>query len=121
MTTLYGIKNCDTIKKARSYLELKGIDYSFHDYRVDGLDRQQLQQWTTKLGWQALVNKRSNTWRQLPEVLKNSFNEQTAIETMLEQPTLIKRPLLELNSAYYLGFSIASYDALFVDAASQPS
>jgi Spx/MgsR family transcriptional regulator len=116
MATLYGIKNCDTIKKARNYLKQKDIHYSFHDYRIDGLSRQQLQQWTAKLGWQALVNKRSATWRQLSDPLKDSFDEQIAIETMLAQPTLIKRPLLEYNCAYYLGFSVASYDALFADA-----
>ncbi len=113
MTTLFGIKNCDTIKKARNYLEQKDIDYNFHDYRSDGLSDQQLQHWVAELGWESLINKRSTTWRQLPDVLKNNVDEQAAIKLMLEHPTLIKRPLLELNADYYLGFSVASYDALF--------
>jgi Spx/MgsR family transcriptional regulator len=113
MTTLFGIKNCDTIKKARKYLEQKDIDYNFHDCRSDGLSAQQLQHWVAELGWESLINKRSTTWRQLPDVLKNTVDEQAAIKLMLEYPTLIKRPLLELNENYYLGFSVTSYDVLF--------
>ncbi len=115
MTTLFGIKNCDTIKKARNYLEQKSIDYNFHDYRSDGLSAQQLQHWVVELGWESLINKRSTTWRQLPDSVKNTVDESAAIKLMLEHPTLIKRPLLELNAGYYLGFSVASYDALFTE------
>ncbi len=113
MTILYGIKNCDTIKKARTYLESNKIDYTFHDYREDGLSKQQLERWIDVLGWEALVNKRSTTWRQLPETLKNNVDENIALKTMLEAPTLIKRPLLEVKTNYYLGFSVETYDAIF--------
>ena len=113
MTTLYGIKNCDTIKKARSYLEQHHIDYLFHDYRVDGLTQQQLAVWVAELGWEALINKRSTSWRKLPDSLKDSLDESTAIKVMLDHPTLIKRPLLERNACFYLGFSVAGYDEIF--------
>ncbi len=115
MTVLYGIKNCDTIKKARLYLEQKKIDYKFHDYRSDGLTQGQLEDWVTALGWESLINKRSTTWRQLPDSVKDDLDAPTAIELMLKQPTLIKRPLLELNADYCLGFSVAHYDAIFAD------
>lgn len=113
MTILYGIKNCDTIKKARKFLENNNIEYTFHDYRSDGLTRQQLETWVAELGWESLTNKRSTTWRQLPDQLKNNLDEVTATDLMLEQPTVIKRPLLEKDNSYYLGFSEAGYDELF--------
>ncbi|HFD12939.1 MAG TPA: ArsC family reductase [Crenotrichaceae bacterium] len=116
MTTLYGIKNCDTVKKARNYLDNHSIDHDFHDYRSDGLTQIQLKSWVVELGWETLINKRSATWRQLPDVLKGNLDEVEAIKVMLEQPTLIKRPLLELDGSYYLGFSIQDYDAIFFGA-----
>ena len=113
MTTIYGIQNCDTIKKARNYLEQHHIDYTFHDYRRDGLTEQQLVIWVAELGWESLVNKRSTTWRQLPASLKNTLDESMAIKVMLDNPTVIKRPLLEQNECIYLGFSVAGYNEIF--------
>lgn len=113
MITVYGIKNCDTIKKARTWLEQNQIQYSFHDYRVDGLERKLLESWSEELGWEALVNKRSTTWRNLDDSVKASMDQQTAIDTMLEQPTLIKRPLLDTTTQRILGFKADQYKALF--------
>ena len=110
---LYGIKNCDTIKKARRFLEHAGVDYQFHDYRQDGLDQTLLAQFAAKLGWQQLLNTRGTTYRQLSEADKAGLNEQKALTLMLAQPAMIKRPLLEHNGQYTLGFSITTYQHVF--------
>ncbi|PAX02504.1 ArsC family reductase, partial [Acinetobacter baumannii] len=95
MLTMYGIKNCDTIKKARRWLEAHQIEYRFHDYRADGLERAQLDTFIAELGWQALLNTRGTTWRKLDESLRNSIdNADAAAALMLEMPAIIKRPLL---------------------------
>lgn len=111
MLTMYGIKNCDTIKKARRWLEAHQIDYRFHDYRADGLDRAQLDTFIAELGWQALLNTRGTTWRKLDESLRNSIdNADAAAALMLEMPAIIKRPLLcAPGRLMLLGFSEASY------------
>ncbi|AJJ10683.1 transcriptional regulator, Spx/MgsR family protein [Yersinia rohdei] len=108
---LYGIKNCDTIKKARRWLEEQGIAYQFHDYRVDGLSDDLLQGFINKLGWEPLLNTRGTTWRKLPPAQREAIiDAQTAKVLMLEQPAIIKRPLLEAaNGAMLLGFSIETY------------
>lgn len=113
MITLYGIPNCDTIKKARNWLNQHHIDYRFYDYRKDGLERTQLQAWCDELGWEALLNKRGTTWRQLPEDTKSSIDQASAIELMLEYPAMIKRPLLDLGSVRKLGFKEADYQGYF--------
>lgn len=113
MTTLFGIKNCDTIKKARQWLSEQGIDYQFHDYRSDGLEKAQLQAWCAELGWEQLLNRRGTTWRNLPDSEKDSINEQKAIELMLAQPAMIKRPLLDTEKQRVLGFKAADYEQLF--------
>jgi Spx/MgsR family transcriptional regulator len=112
-TTIYGIKNCDTIKKARLWLSLQGIDYSFHDYRADGLERDWLQQAERQLGWEALLNKRGTTFRQLSEQQKAGLSKDTAVELLLSHPAMIKRPLLIHNGNYYLGFSASLYQEVF--------
>ncbi|HHC0925588.1 TPA: ArsC family reductase [Klebsiella pneumoniae] len=111
MLTMYGIKNCDTIKKARRWLEAHQIEYRFHDYRADGLERAQLDTFIAELGWQALLNTRGTTWRKLDESLRNSIdNADAAAALMLEMPAIIKRPLLcAPGSPMLLGFSEASY------------
>ncbi|HBR1718167.1 ArsC family reductase [Klebsiella sp. GG_Kp174] len=111
MLTMYGIKNCDTIKKARRWLEAHQIDYRFHDYRADGLDRAQLDTFFAELGWQALLNTRGTTWRKLDESLRNSIdNADAAAALMLEMPAIIKRPLLcAPGRPMLLGFNEASY------------
>ncbi|OWF80551.1 ArsC family reductase [Yersinia rohdei] len=108
---LYGIKNCDTIKKARRWLEEQGIAYQLHDYRVDGLSDDLLQSFINKLGWEPLLNTRGTTWRKLPPAQREAIiDAQTAKVLMLEQPAIIKRPLLEAaNGAMLLGFSIETY------------
>lgn len=113
MTTLYGIKNCDTVKKARKWLESQGINYQFHDFRADGINAKQVQQWLQALGWETLVNKRSTTWKQLDEATRAAMNEQIAAETILAQPTLIKRPLLDTGNTLTVGFKETEYQSLF--------
>jgi Spx/MgsR family transcriptional regulator len=106
---MYGIKNCDTIKKARKWLEGQAIEYRFHDYRSDGLTTEQLELFEKKLGWEALLNKRGTTWRKQPDSIKGNINRSVALELMLKQPAMIKRPLLENGTALILGFSEKQY------------
>lgn len=113
MTTLYGIKNCDTIKKARKWLEQQQIPYQFVDYRLDGLDAGQLAEFINGCGWQALLNTRGTTFRNLPEAEKDQLTEAKAVNLMLKYPAMIKRPLLHHNGQYYLGFSTTQYQSLF--------
>jgi len=111
--TLFGIKNCDTIKKARAWLEQANIPYHFHDFRQNGVDENQLNEWIAELGWQTLINKRSTTWRQLDEPSKTNMDQQLALQTMLQQPAIIKRPVLDLGSQRHVGFSADAYQVLF--------
>ena len=113
MTTLFGIKNCDTIKKARNWLGEHDIKFQFHDYRTDGLEKSQLEQWCQELGWEQLLNRRGTTWRKLPDEIKESIDENSAIALMLEQPAMIKRPLLESGTQRLLGFKATEYEHLF--------
>ncbi|MFT4763671.1 MAG: arsenate reductase [Oleispira sp.] len=110
MITMFGIKNCDTIKKARKWLEAEGIDYQFHDYKKDGLSVDMLNTWVKDLGWEALVNKRGTTWRKLPEEVKESIDQAAAIQVMLDNTSIIKRPLL-IDDAQHklLGFNAEDY------------
>lgn len=110
MTTLFGIKNCDTIKKARNWLAAHDIAYQFHDYRSDGLEQAQLEQWCNELGWEQLLNRRGTTWRKLAESDRDNISESTAIALMLAQPAMIKRPLLDTGSQRLLGFKAAEYE-----------
>lgn len=112
MIILYGIKNCDTIKKARRFLEQQQIAYQFHDYRTDGLSLELLQDFAKHLGWQQLLNTRGTTWRQLNAEQKANVDQQQALTLMLSQPALIKRPVLVDGSTYLLGFSESSYQKL---------
>ncbi len=112
-TIAYGIKNCDTIKKMKKWLEAESIDYAFHDYRVDGLDQAMLEKFESQLGWEAMVNKRGTTFRQLTDEQKANLNQETAISLMLESPAMIKRPLLVHNDSYHLGFKPAQYQEIF--------
>ena len=113
MTTLYGIKNCDTVKKARDWLAKNNVDYRFHDFRADGLDKEQVQGWIAEIGLESLVNKRSTTWKALDETIKDNFNEENAALVIVESPTLIKRPLLETQGKKLLGFKVAEYSSIF--------
>lgn len=111
--TMYGIKNCDTIKKARKWLDDHKVEYAFHDYRKDGLDAAQLDVWCKDVGFEALVNKRGTTWRKLPDAIKDNLTEASAIQVMLENPSIIKRPLLETGNTRLLGFDADTYEQLF--------
>src|SRR5436309_145521 len=97
MPTLYGIKNCDTMKKARAWLDQRGVAYDFHDYKLSGIDRGKLEGWTKKVGWETLLNKSGTTFRKLPDKDRDGLTEKKAIALMLAQPSMIKRPVLELG------------------------
>jgi arsenate reductase len=113
MMIMYGIKNCDTIKKARKYLEAHDIEYAFHDFRTDGVNEIQLRAWVSELGWEKLLNKRSTTWRNLPDETKQNIDEILALVVMEDQPTIIKRPVLEMTDGVMVGFSEKQYDEAF--------
>jgi len=112
MLTLYGIKNCDTVKKARRWLEDHGIDYQFQDFRQDGLEKKQLTNWVENLGWEAIVNKRSTTWRNLSEKDKAVSTDPQAIKLLLANPTLIKRPVVQKNKILLVGFKETEFQKL---------
>lgn len=112
MIVMYGIKNCDTIKKARKWLESQNIEYEFHDYREQGINPVQLRVWADELGWETLLNKRSTTWRNLPDETKANMNETLALHVMEDQPTLIKRPVLETGEKRMVGFSEKTWQEL---------
>lgn len=114
MTTLYGIKNCDTIKKAKNWLTDNKIDYQFHDYRQDGLDKSWLEKAELALGWEQILNKRGTTFRQLSDEQKQSLNKDSALDLMLEQPAMIKRPILIHNDSYHCGFKPQQYSEIFL-------
>ncbi len=114
MTTLYGIKNCDSVRKARQWLTAHDIPYTFHDLRADGLDEASLHGWARSAGWETLLNRRGTTWRKLPEAQRDAIDEQKAIQWMLENPTLIKRPvLLTDDGQIHVGFKPADYENIF--------
>lgn len=105
MLTVYGIKSCDTCKKARKYLVENEIDHRFHDLREDGLDIQMLERWAARMGFEKLLNKQSLTWRKMPEVDRADMTRSRALAAMIERPTLIKRPVLEDDGFIAVGFS----------------
>jgi arsenate reductase (glutaredoxin) len=109
MITLYGIKNCDTVKKARAWLDAHGIEYRFHDFRADGLDEKRLRAWVKELGWETLLNRRGTTWRRLPEKVREGIDEIGAIKVMLAEPAIIKRPVLDLGKERRVGFTPEDY------------
>lgn len=113
MITLYGIKNCDTIKKARAWLNDAGVEYRFHDFRADGLPEALLEAWLDELGFEVLINKRGTTWRQLPETVKDGLDRNSAKQIMLDNPAIIKRPVLDLGTSRVIGFKAADYQTLF--------
>ena len=113
MTTLYGIANCDSIKKARRWLNDHHIEYQFHDYKKQSLTEQKLQQWVQQVGWEILLNKRSTSWRKLDEQHKISVDEPSAIQIMLNNPSIIKRPVLDFKGNLIVGFKAENYEKLF--------
>jgi Spx/MgsR family transcriptional regulator len=110
--TIYGIKNCDTMKKARAWLEGHGVDYAFHDYKVSGIDRERLQAWMQLVGWETLLNRAGTTFRKLPDADRENLSEAKALKLMLGQPSMIKRPVLETGRGLPLvGFKPEAYAA----------
>lgn len=113
MVKLYGIPNCDTMKKARRWLDEHGIAYQFHDYKKVGVDEKLLRQWVDRVGWEALLNRRGMMWRRLDDSVKAEINEENAIRIMLETPSIIKRPVLETDKTLNVGFTEEAYSKLF--------
>lgn len=110
--TIYGIRNCDTMKKARAWLESHGVAHEFHDYKVAGIDRVTVEKWAKAVGWEVLLNRAGTTFRKLPDAAKEGIDERKAIELMLEQTSMIKRPVLERGKVLLVGFSPVKYSAL---------
>ena len=110
---LYGISNCDTVKKARRWLDEQGVAYRFHDVRKDGLDAARLQGWIDAVGWEKLLNKAGTTFRKLPEEQKQGLDAASATALMLEQPAMIRRPVVEAGGDISVGFSAADWQARF--------
>lgn len=107
--TLYGIKNCDTVKKARAWLDSHDVDYAFHDYKTAGIDAARLQKWCKELGWEIVLNRAGTTFRKLDEAAKQNLTEAKAIKLMLAQPSMIKRPVLDTGAARMVGFKPELY------------
>ncbi|GDY27841.1 ArsC family reductase [Agarivorans sp. Toyoura001] len=110
---MFGIPNCDTIKKARRWLSEHNIEFTFHDYRKDGVTKQQIGQWCKLLGWEAVLNKRGTTYRQLSDEQKAGLDESAAIDLLEQFPAMIKRPLLQVEQNFTLGFKADLYQQLF--------
>ncbi|MES2961793.1 MAG: ArsC family reductase [Pseudomonadota bacterium] len=116
MIKLYGIKNCDTVKKAMKWLANHGVEYQFHDYKKDGVDQVKLTEFVKKFGWEKIVNRKGTTWRQLSEQVQNNItNNQSALELMQEKPSVIKRPIIDLGSKQLIGFDVGEYENVFID------
>ena len=112
MVTIYGIKNCDTMKKARAWLDKNGVEYKFHDYKTAGLERQLLEKWEKKLGWETLINRAGQTFRKLPPKDRKVTDAKKALALMLKQPSMIKRPVLDVGGRKLLvGFKPEIYKA----------
>src|SRR3954447_20854381 len=115
--TIYGIKNCDTMKKARAWLDSRGVAYDFHDYKTAGIGRDTLKQWGDEVGWANLLNRAGTTFRKLPDRDREGLNEKKALALMLAQPSMIKRPVLDLGGKLLVGFKPDVYAS---EVASKP-
>ena len=107
--TIYGIKNCDTMKKARAWLEEEKVAHDFHDYKVAGIERARLEAWCRKAGWETVLNRAGTTFRKLPDAAKTGLDEKKAISLMLSQPSMIRRPVLDLGGEILVGFKPETY------------
>jgi arsenate reductase (glutaredoxin) len=108
--TMYGISNCDTIKKARAWLEARGIAYRFHDYKTAGVERERLEHWCRELGWESMLNRAGTTFRKLADDQKQGLNERAAVLLMVTQPSIIRRPVLEIGNVLVVGFRPERYE-----------
>ncbi len=113
MLTMFGIKNCDTIKKARDWLESHGVAYAFHDYKASGIDRAVLEGWVGQVGWEPLLNRAGTTFKKLPDADKEKLTEKKAIALMLAQPSMIKRPVVEKRGKIVVGFKPDIYEKAY--------
>src|SRR3954469_1388029 len=111
--TIYGIKNCDTMKKARAWLDRNGVAYAFHDYKTAGLERARLERWARAVGWEPLLNRAGTTFRKLPERDRTGLDQSKAISLMLDQPSMIKRPVLDVEGEIIVGFKTETYAKVF--------
>jgi arsenate reductase len=111
--TIYGIKNCDTMKKARAWLDKHGVAYAFHDYKTEGVTKSDLEKWAKAVGWEILLNRAGTTFRKLPDKDKENVTGKRAIALMLEQPSMIKRPVLDVGGKLTVGFKPDSYEKIF--------
>ncbi|MBT8129611.1 MAG: ArsC family reductase [Gammaproteobacteria bacterium] len=112
MITIYGIPNCDTMKKARRWLEANGVEYTFHDYRKLGVPERNLREWVKEAGWETVLNRRGTTWRKLDEQVKDTIDTESAVQIMLDNPSIIKRPVLESGRRLLIGFNESDYQQL---------
>ena len=113
MITVYGIRNCDTMKKARAWLDAEGVAYAFHDYKAEGIDEARLRRWSGRVGWEKLLNRAGTTFRKLPDADKAGLDEDRAVALMMAQPSMIKRPVVEAGEELLVGFDPDRYrDAL---------
>jgi arsenate reductase (glutaredoxin) len=117
--TIYGIKNCDTMKKARAWLDGRGVAYAFHDYKSAGIERSVLQGWAREAGWETLLNRAGTTFKSLPDPDKQGLTEAKAIALMAAQPSMIKRPVLESGGKLLVGFKPEQYEQAFGPAIRQ--
>ena len=111
--TIYGIKNCDTMKKARAWLDQRGVAYQFHDYKSAGIERGVLEGWAQSVGWEMLLNRAGTTFRALPEKDKQGLGEKKAVALMVAQPSMIKRPVLDVDGKLLVGFKLQEYETAF--------
>jgi len=109
---LYGIRNCDSVKKARAWLDQRSVEYRFHDYKVAGIDKARLDRWCAEVGWETLLNRAGTTFRKLLDKEKQNLDQKRATALMLAQPSVIKRPVLELNGKLFVGFKPELYESL---------
>lgn len=113
---MYGIPNCNTMKKARDWLQQHAVDYEFHDYKKKGTTPDQLKHWVSQLGWETLINKRGTSWRKLDEYIRETMSDESAISVMQDNPTIIKRPLLEYDGKLLVGFDEKQYEQELLSA-----
>lgn len=113
MITVYAIPNCDKVKKAKTWLAAHNIDYQFHNYKKEGIEAEILHQWIAELGWEQVINRKGMTWRKLDESVRSSMNDDSAINIMLENQSIIKRPLIDKEGEKLLGFNEAEYEVFF--------
>lgn len=111
--TIYGIKTCDTMKKARAWLDGRGVAYAFHDYKTAGVERGMLEAWAREVGWETLLNRAGTTFRALPDAAKAGLDERKAIALMVAQPSMIKRPVLDVGGGLLVGFKPDQYEEAF--------